>query len=45
MQCVNHDATSIYVGKAQQAYSSLSLKDAANYEKIKQAVLRVYSRF
>ena len=32
-----------FVGKAQQAYSSLSLEDAADYEKVKQSVLRVYS--
>lgn len=34
---------SIFVGKAQQAYSTLSLEDAADYEKVKQAVLRIYS--
>ena len=33
----------VFVGKAQQAYSSLSLEDAADYEKVKQSVLRVYS--
>ena len=34
---------SILVGKAQQAYSSLPLEDAADYQKVKQAVLRIYS--
>ena len=33
----------VFVGKAQEAYSSLSLEDAADYEKVKQAVLRIYS--
>lgn len=33
----------VFTGKAQEAYSSLSLEDAADYEKVKQAVLRVYS--
>lgn len=36
---------SFFVGEAQQAYSSLSLEDAADSEKIKQAVLRIYSFF
>lgn len=34
---------SIFKGKAQQAYSSLSLDDAADYDKVKEAVLRIYS--
>ncbi|KAK0147815.1 hypothetical protein N1851_012505 [Merluccius polli] len=34
---------SIFTGKAQQAYSSLSLEDAAEYDKVKEAVLRIYS--
>ncbi|KAK0147995.1 Retrovirus-related Pol polyprotein from transposon 412 [Merluccius polli] len=34
---------SIFMGKAQQAYSSLSLEDAAEYDKVKEAVLRIYS--
>ncbi|KAL2096852.1 hypothetical protein ACEWY4_006059 [Coilia grayii] len=34
---------SIFKGKAQQAYSSLSLADAADYDKVKEAVLRIYS--
>lgn len=33
----------VFTGKAQEAYSSLTLEDAADYEKVKQAVLRVYS--
>ena len=34
---------SIFTGKAQQAYSSLSLEDTAEYDKVKEAVLRIYS--
>lgn len=33
----------VFVGKAQEAYSSLSLEDAADYEKVKQAVLLIYA--
>ncbi|KAL2076972.1 hypothetical protein ACEWY4_027431 [Coilia grayii] len=33
----------VFTGKAQEAYSSLTLEDAADYDKVKQAVLRVYS--
>ena len=34
---------SVFTGKAQEAYSSLSLEDALDYDKVKQAVLRIYS--
>ena len=34
---------SIFTGKAQQAYASLSLEDAAEYDKVKEAVLCIYS--
>ena len=34
---------SVFTGKAQEAYSSLSLEDALDYEKVKQAVLCIYS--
>ena len=33
----------VFKGKAQQAYSSLALDDAADYDKVKEAVLRIYS--
>ena len=33
----------VFKGKAQEAYSALPLEDAADYEKVKQAVLRMYS--
>ncbi|KAK0131368.1 hypothetical protein N1851_033911 [Merluccius polli] len=33
----------VFKGKAQEAYSVLTLEDAADYEKVKQAVLRIYS--
>ena len=32
---------SVFTGKAQEAYSSLSLEDALDYEKVKQEVLRI----
>ncbi|KAL2102544.1 hypothetical protein ACEWY4_001712 [Coilia grayii] len=33
----------VFTGKAQEAYSSLPLQDASDYEKVKKAVLRIYS--
>ncbi|KAK0145475.1 hypothetical protein N1851_015612 [Merluccius polli] len=33
----------VFIGKAQEVYSALSLEDAADYDKVKQAVLRIYS--
>lgn len=33
----------VFTGKAQEAYSSLTLEDAADYEKVKHAVLRIYA--
>ena len=33
----------VFTGKAQEAYSSLPLTDASDYEKVKKAVLQIYS--
>ncbi|KAK0155502.1 hypothetical protein N1851_002092 [Merluccius polli] len=33
----------VFKGKAQEAYSALTLEDAADYVKVKQTVLRIYS--
>ncbi len=33
---------SVFTGRAQEAYSSLSVEDAANYQAVKAAVLRSY---
>lgn len=33
----------VFTGKAQEAYSSLTFEDAADYEKVKHAVLRIYA--
>lgn len=33
----------VFTGKIQEAYSSLTLEDAADYEKVKHAVLRIYT--
>lgn len=33
---------SVFTGKAQEAYSSLSVEDASDYQAVKAAVLRAY---